>query len=276
MPISRNSKNLNPFYGLVIILLCLSSCYENVEGCLDPDSSNYDIAADVACVDCCTYPTLSLLVAYVFGEDSYNREDTIVNDMGMEFVIEDTQVYFSEIVLSDGANEYRIDETFDYSDVNGTDRIAIDDIVLAKPEVFRYSLGTFTRSNDYTSLKVSLGIPEIIDEAQSITVTSDHPLVQAGDSLYIADQNQYVNSWILLRQIGVHDTVDKLQIPGTDFTYIFDNDILISQERGSNLELNIKIDYEKLIEGVDYNSMSKAEVIAKIGDNLTLAVSPNF
>ncbi len=275
MPISRNSKNLNIVFGLLVIMLSLSSCYENVEGCLDPDSTNYNVAADVDCEDCCTYPALSLLVAYVLEETTYNRIDTVTNDIGIEFVIEDAQFYFSEVVLSDGTDDYRIDKTFEYSDVNGTERIAIDDISLVSPSVFRYLLGTFTQSNDYTSLMISLGVPEIIDKAQSITVPSDHPLVQAGDSLFIVDQNQYVNSWILLRQVGVHDVADTLQITGTDFTYVFDN-ILISQARGSSLDVNIKIDYEQLILGIDYNTLSKSEVIATIGSNLTGAVLPNF
>ena len=275
MPISRNNKNHNIVLGLVVIMLSLSSCYENVEGCLDPNSTNYNVAADVDCEECCTYPTLSLLVAYVLGDASYNRMDTVTNDIGIEFVIEDTQVYFSEVVLSDGTDDFRIDETFEYSDINGDDQVAIDDIVLATPTGFRYSLGTFTKSNDFTSLMINLGVPEVIDEAKSITVTSDHPLVQAGDSLYIVNQNQYVNSWILLRQIGVHEVTDTLQITGTDFTYVFDN-ILISQARGSSLDVNIKIDYEQLILGIDYNTMSKSEVIATIGSNLTEAVLPNF
>lgn len=275
MLISRNSKNLNIVFGLLVIILSLSSCYENVEGCLDPDSTNYNVVADLDCEDCCKYPALSLLAAYVLGETSYNRIDTVTNDIGIEFVIEDTQVYFSEVVLSDDLDQYRIDETFEYSDIDGTDRIAIDDIVLVTPSGFRYALGTFTQSSDYTSLMIGLGVPEVIDKAQSITVTSDHPLVQAGDSLYIVNQNQYVNSWILLRQVGVHDVADTLQITGTDYTYVFDN-ILISQARGSSLDINIKIDYAQLITGVDYNTMSKSEVIATIGSNLTDAVSPNF
>ena len=275
MRISRNSKSLNFLFGLLVIIFSLSSCYENEEGCLDPDAANYNVTADVACADCCSYPSLSLLVAYAFGDESYNRIDIVSNDIEIEFVIENIQIYFSEIILSDDVNEYRIDETFEYVDINGNDQVAIDDIVLSKPTSFRFPLGTFTKSNDYTNLKISLGVPEAIDEAQSITVTSDHPLVQAGDSLYIVDQNQYVNSWIVLRQIGFHDDIkDTLQIAGTDFT--FDEDVMISQARGSSLDINIKVDYKKLIEGLDYNTMSKSEVSAQIGNNLTQAVTPNF
>ncbi len=276
MLISRNSKNLNIALGLIVVILGLSSCYENVEGCLDPDSANYTVTADINCEDCCTYPTLSLLVSYFLGDVSYNRQDTFINDLGVEFVIEDAQIYFSEIVLSDGSNDYQIEDTFEYTDQSGNDQAAIDDIILAQPTKYRYTLGTFTYSNEYTSLSVGLGIPEEIDQAQSITVTSDHPLVAAGDSLYIADQNQYVNSWILIRQIDVHDMIaDTLQIPGIDYTFVFDN-LQISQARGSSVDAKIKVDYQLLVQGIDYTTMNKSDVVNKIGDNLKLAISADY
>lgn len=274
MPTSKSNKILKLFYA-TIILLGFSSCYENAEGCLDPNSTNYDVTADVDCDDCCLYPTLSLLVAYVLGDAGYNNIDTVSNDLEKEFVIEDLQAYFSDLVIKDEVEEYRIEETFDYTDINGNDQQAIDDIVLTNPSGFRYTLGTFTKSNDYTSFSIGLGIPAAIDEAQSITVTSDHPLIQAGDSLYISDQNQYVNSWILIRQIGVHEVADTLQIPGNDFNYLF-NDLLISQARGSSLDISIKIDYMQLIEGIDYTIMTKTQVIDKISENLKIAISTNF
>lgn len=274
MPINKNSKN-HKFHIAFLFLMAVSlgACYENAEGCLDPDSANYDVAADVDCDDCCTYPTLSLLVAYGFGEDGYNNDDTITNDIGMQFVIEDAQVYFSELILSDDAKDYRIDETFSYIDILGNAEVAIDDIILAKPSTFRHTVGTFTNSNIYTRLQLGLGIPEEIDQAQSISVTSDHPLAQAGDSLYVT--NQYVNSWILLRQIGVHVVTDTLQITGPDFMYLFE-DLDLSQTRGSSLDINIKIDYDQLISGVDYNTMNKTTVANKLYSNLKLAVQPNF
>lgn len=277
MPISRNNKNLNPFFAIVVLLLSLSSCYENVEGCLDPDSTNYNLAADIDCDDCCSFPTLSLAIAYSFGEDAYNRVDTVSNDLGQEFVIEDLQTYFSEVSVSDGSQSFNIDETFTYEDSNGNSQEITDDIILATPRGFRNVLGTFRQANEYTSMMFTLGVPTEIDLAQSISVAADHPLAIAGDSLFITDQNQYVKSWILLRQIDVHneDETDTLQIDLPNHRYLFD-DILISQERGSSIDLNIKIDYEIIIAGIDYNTMTRAQVIEQIGDNLTIAITPNL
>ena len=92
----------------------------------------------------------------------------------------------------------------------------------------------------------------------------------------IADQNQYVNSWILIRQIDVHDMIaDTLQIPGIDYTFVFDN-LQISQARGSSVDAKIKVDYQLLVQGIDYTTMNKSDVVNKIGDNLKLAISADY
>lgn len=274
MQINRSNKTVNFFLGIIIIIY-ISSCYENVEGCLDPNSSNYDLTADIACEDCCTYPNLSLNVAFFNDDTAYNRIDSITNDLGVDIVVKEVQTYFSKISVGTGSEEFGISETLNYIDPNGDEQQVIDDIVLAKPSSFRYVLGSFAESNDYTQIKLSLGVPEEIDLAQSIEVTSDHPLAIAGDSLYLVDQNQYVKSWLILRQVGVHETADTLQINTSGYDYTFEN-LNIEQERGSSLDINIKIDYSILINGIDYNTMSKEEIINQIGENLNSAVQPNY
>ncbi len=256
-------------------MIFFASCYQNVEGCLDPNSSNYDVTADNACEDCCTYPTLSLTVGFFKGDSAYNRIDSIPNNNEIFFIIEDIQMYFSDISVSDGSENFRITETLNYVDNSGEEQEIIDDVVLVKPTAIRYPLGTFIEANDFNSFLLSLGVPEEIDDAQSIELSADHPLAIAGDSLYIVDQNQFVKSWIVLRQIGVHDVADTLQIDMPRFDYVFEN-LDINQERGSSLDLNVRFDYFKLINDIDYNTMDKSQVIEQIGNNLKLAVEPNY
>lgn len=274
MPISRSNKIVKYLLGLSFIFF-LYSCYENVEGCLDPNSSNYDVTADIACEDCCTYPTLSINLGNFNNDTSYNNVDSIVNNLNQEFVIEDLQTYLSDFSVSDGTEIYGISETINYTDASGNEQTISDDIIRTRPNQLKYTLGTFIESNDYSSIMLSLGVPEEIDNAQSIEITTDHPLAIAGDSLYIVSENQYVKSWVVLRQIGVHEVADTLQINTSKHEYLFE-DLEINQERGSSLDLNIKIDYAVLISDIDYNSMTKAEIIQQIGNNLSLAIQPNY
>ena len=54
---------------LLFLLACaLTGCYEERSGCLDPDAADYDLQADVACPDCCTYPELSVRVSSAWGD----------------------------------------------------------------------------------------------------------------------------------------------------------------------------------------------------------------
>ena len=275
MLISRKSKNLNILLLCGVLVCALSSCYENVMGCLDPDSANYDVTADEECDDCCTYPQLSLLVAHVFEEDPYNGIDTVTNDIGQMFVIEDAQTYFSNIRLNTETDAFGIAEKITYTDNNGEPQEITDDIELVRRSGFRYPLGTLATSEVYTSLNLSLGVPNVIDEANSIDVENGHPLTIAGDSLYIVDQNQYVKSWMLIRQIGVHDIADTLQIAGSGYEYTIGG-FELTQQRGASINFNIKIDYSEVMKGLDYNAMTKSEIAAKIRSNYESALSLNF
>jgi len=61
----------------------LSSCYEPIEGCLDPLSSNFQLDADNACGDCCTYPSVTLRFFPMWASiylDTINTLDTINSD----------------------------------------------------------------------------------------------------------------------------------------------------------------------------------------------------
>ena len=52
---------LPPLYGL-LFALGTAGCYEDQTGCIDPDAANYDLQADLGCLDCCTYPAYSLRI----------------------------------------------------------------------------------------------------------------------------------------------------------------------------------------------------------------------
>ncbi len=50
--------------GVIALVFFLAGCYEPKEGCLDPQAVNYDVTADEACADCCTWPSLRLSVKH--------------------------------------------------------------------------------------------------------------------------------------------------------------------------------------------------------------------
>lgn len=263
----------NKFYPLAILFgfILLTSCYENQTGCLDIESSNYDVTADDACDDCCTYPTLSILISHQYGENAYSRTDTITNDLGAELVLEDIQTFISDLNVHSVLDSYQVSDTISVL-LDGSNQTVKDDIILVRPSTFRYTVGTFREADTYKSITTRLGLPNEVNNAATITVPDDHPIIAAGDSLYIDDQNQYVTNYMLLRQVGVHDVADTLAIIAPSYTY---NSIVdVTQNRGSNASLSIIMDYLNIINGLDYNTMTKEQIIEQIKINLQDLILP--
>jgi len=75
--------SLRLFCCTAISILILSSCYEPIEGCLDPFSSNFRLDADNDCEHCCTYPSVNLNLFHMWDSINLNQVnalDTITSD----------------------------------------------------------------------------------------------------------------------------------------------------------------------------------------------------
>lgn len=266
MPIKKRS-HLRYHISIIVILFTtiLMGCYENKEGCLDLDSSNYDVTADNACDDCCSYPELSLLISQFVGEDGFNTRDTFINNIGREFIIKDLQIYISQIVVDGLTESYRTTDLLKVTIGSVEDQV-IDDIVLLKPSSLRYTIGTFIQFGQFNELSLTLGVPQVIDQADIIELPTGHPLLMAGDSLYVSDSNQFVKSRLVLHQIGFHDEPDTIQLltPACDYTVNID----IDSDRGSNLTIPISVDYLPLLSGIDYETMTPSAISQSLSDNI--------
>ncbi len=262
--LTKENSNLR-YVIFILILYSISSCYENVEGCLDPDSSNYDVTADIECDDCCKYPQLSMLISHRYGDDSYQLGDTVVTNQGKEFAIDNVHFYFNNFVLNSANKAYHVENQIELTDNTGMATTTPDDILLVNPSTFRYSLGTFTHSDKYLSLTCSLGVGTNINSAQEIIVESGHSLAIAGDSLYHSPTQRYISTRILLRQIGVHSVPDTILVFAE---YDYQLDIDVTQERGADTSINIHIDYMEALKELDYTSMTKLQITEIFKNNL--------
>ena len=85
---------------LLFLLACaLTGCYEERSGCLDPDAADYDLQADVACPDCCTYPELSVRVSSAWGDTTVVVGNTYTDGGGNPFQLIRFRYYLGDIQL---------------------------------------------------------------------------------------------------------------------------------------------------------------------------------
>lgn len=268
MQISLKS-NLSLIWAIGLVFL-LSSCYENKEGCLDLASSNYDPTADVACEDCCTYPKASIGVTHrVEAADmpvSFSKGDTLTNDLEEQIAILNAKFYTHGYSFTGSSTTTRVEDELSFVDAMGEQQSIEDDITMISATTFKYDIGTIMNYGDYTSLKFSLGVPEVLESASSITLPSDNPLAFAGDSLIV--DNQYMHAWVVLQQVGYHnednfsDTV-KLTLP-----YTYDISIDINQLQGQSITGTCLLYYKELIKGLDYKTMSASQIKSQLEANL--------
>lgn len=103
--------NLSLLCWAAIAVSLLGSCYEPIEGCLDPLSSNFQLDADNACDDCCEYPTITVdfnsawdsidMVAFNRGTvnmDTTSRDTIIMDTISTNTIVMDT-IRMDSIVL---------------------------------------------------------------------------------------------------------------------------------------------------------------------------------
>lgn len=87
-----------------LLLLAMSSCYEERAGCLDPLATNYNFEADIACPDgCCTYPELRLRFEHrwVEPDSAYvlRLDSTFRDARGQAFRLSRIRFYWSDIAF---------------------------------------------------------------------------------------------------------------------------------------------------------------------------------
>ena len=106
------SSLLLPFLLLVI----LSSCYKNEEGCLDQFASNFSFSADDPCEDCCKYPNLKITFNHNFDSLKMRLNDTLTLDSISYFNVLSISYYLSGISIFPSTGFYEAIDSIEYID----------------------------------------------------------------------------------------------------------------------------------------------------------------
>lgn len=75
------------------------SCYEPVEGCLDPLSSNFQLDGDTDCDDCCEYPTATLSFNHKWNDEEIDTSLFYLNENRLGIRIRSSQFLTSQLFM---------------------------------------------------------------------------------------------------------------------------------------------------------------------------------
>ncbi|WP_367388527.1 MbnP family protein [Lewinella sp. LCG006] len=267
----------------LLVVLCISGCYEPTPGCLDTRATNFDLDADEACPDCCTFPKLSIRFdnTWTYPDEMVSlRLDTFYIDANNHpFRIQRIRFYWSdlELQLSNGET-LTITDSLDLSIANGTDTSMItvrDDYLFADIDRATRSvtLKTLAPSGELASLKATFGIKDPVNKAVTTSVSNSHPLAPKTGQMNLGAATGYIFAKIeYFQDTTAIDTVPRIiNIYGSDFIRELQLDLPVPTTfiEGFNPVLVIENDISRWFSGIDVRQTDTTALKNQFVDNLT-------
>lgn len=250
----------------VVLAFSLTNCYTNVDGCIDPESTNYAISADNPCDDCCVYPVVKLSIFHQSADTTFFLNDTLTNALGQEYAIIKYAYLLSDfrLTLSDG-EIVQMQDSIQLNTATGTQYVR-DDVIRVRRDLFTSTLGTAIFDIEGVGIDFLVGLRTELNKNEFTSAITGHPLTNDPDSLYRSVTDGYTFQRIQVAQgIDFRDTV-IYDIYGEDAIRVsFPVDF--SSLRGTDKSIIIEARYDEWFFDVDFETMSKSEIEDSAADN---------
>lgn len=231
------------------MLLMMVSCYSRKEACLDAWAANFDVTADDECSTCCTYPYIKLKISHMFGDSIFNASDTLQNDRGQSYIIQDVRYYLSSFFLYQGDSTYRVREKIATAD-NGL--VIPDDMKIFRNRDTEFNIGTVKAFGRFDSLSFSLGLTSDMTQSTFVGLNNTHVLLPNNK---LKDANDETAHFVLrYRRIGATDSLyHTISITTRPDFPALTRDTIINTTKGKEISFPIKADYQVLLANLDLN-----------------------
>ncbi len=253
---------------VLLLLIGFSSCYENREGCLDVEATNFDASADESC--CCVYPQFSLSLTYSFNGKSFHK-DSIYRTTELDSLkVLDFGLLFGATCITSQGTKYVLEDSTDFYVGDATDStrsILPDNIMYVHPDKLNYEAGTFTTEGTFDSIFFLGGLEVQRHSIRPATLDADHPLAVIRDKGYW-NSGEGFGSIVLsiaygealkdtTRIVSVEDAFSALSV-GKNLT----------RNISENISVQMDMDLYQWLDGIDFPGTSQAEQIATLKSNL--------
>lgn len=270
--------NLTMMTRLLIGALCLAllwtSCGGGEAGCLDVNATNFDVAADAACSNCCEYPTLSLRFNHRVQDSlDFQLNAPYLDARGVAFEVSRLRFYVSGVALVlDSGDTVRVRESLALPLLDGSEALITDDVSLVEKRIGTYStveVGTVIGSGTATQLLLYLGLRAPATVADVAAMAAGHPLGAQTPSLH--DGTTYVQQeWVV--QPDTSDASSLRELRYTDAAIPLQWPIAVTLRRGYDTQLTLQVDYAVWWQGVDFTA-SEATIWQQLSANLPSAIT---
>lgn len=264
-------------------LAALAGCYEPEEGCLDYRATNYDVTADNACADCCTFPVLKLALRHqaVWPPNpdtsitfKYNTHYATPFDKFHYFKVNRFRFFISglHLIRTDG-QAYTLPDSLTFTSQNNSTFKTEDNYTKADRDILQTAtLGTLITEGTYDKVELTIGLPEEVLTASPDDLPSGHALATS-DTLLYDTLSGYRHGIVRLYR----DTLDSS--PLEEFTFAASQQLtlalpeVIDVRPGHNVKLTLTLNYLALFDGVDLENDALETIRDKVFQNLGFAMN---
>ena len=264
------------FKSLLCCFLLTSACYENIEGCLELEATNFDVSADKACEDCCQFPKLRLNILHRIKDPvrdtfyNFPLNAKVTTDTPPFFYVGDLRYYLSDIQLirDDGSLRSVEDEVkatqFD-SNGGSTSMIIPNNFALINRRTpTTTSIGTLRSQGSFTGLQFKVGVPVEANQSEPSSFPSNHPLAYGDSTMYFSRDSGYVFYRVQL----FRDTSAVMPVLLKSGTNTHLRQIVVNfpfeLKVGFNTILTLRVNYRNWFEQIELKTDTPSDMIAKI------------
>jgi len=237
----------------LLTLVLATACYEDNIACLDANASNYDILADEACPDCCTYPSFNIDVNRVWADSAFSLNDTLPDGAGNDFRLIRFRVYLTDLVLVAGTEVLPTPENLiTVGLIAGTDTVET---------AFNANLALIQSSTTASTI----GTLRVGEAPAASPLSTQVNLLNFNDGAgYLTASAEYILT-------ATNDTV-RVDVRG-DQLLDLDFGTPVAPLRGVKLTVNMEANYKRVFGTTDLSSDETtvaADIFAGLADWLTI------
>lgn len=246
----------------------MSSCYEPQDGCLDPLSVNYDVAADRDCKDCCRYPKVRFAFRYLYNGSTFRFTDTITNNLQTQALLLNQNIYLAEIELidSDGNNVALLD-SITLNSAGVRIRRAVDFLHIRR-NISQLEISSVRFSGLIGKVSFRVGLPTIFNGIS--LQPSPHPALDARDNMRDSLGNFLAAKFIMAVGTNLADTLEVVVQQSEPIVL----EPLLKPESffAQQLSILIRLDYNRLFENIDFEKDNNLQIANQIQRNFVNAI----
>lgn len=282
---SKNIKAMKlGFVALVFMVLFFQSCYENIEGCLDVNATNFNVTADRECEDCCEYPLLRLAVqhlytAKVLEEDTlvrFNLDEPYTLDSIDFFSLTDLRYYISDVKLvRPNGDTIGVEDRLEFVSIIGIDDTTYQETednfaLIDRSNITPRSLGTIRENGTFVGIQFNFGLSSFDQKVSPEFFESSHPLALGDSSMYdLTEESYLITRFDLARDtLSVENDTTTIEILANDFLERVELDFDFQVDVGFNTTIALQVDYRRWFDGIDIKNATVETIIDMLKANI--------